>query len=570
MIYRYDQPVDMPVPELYDTGIMNAYLSAVKEQYDKGEKRLDDFISKYGDFKSPFAKDVQTWDDLTMGRINNIYNSLVEQGIDPLRSREGQAIMAQAIRQTPTATLNNLKQSATVGEEYLKNKAQLQAQGLYSQDLEDMFMKTPFQDWSTTSDGVFDRPSAIQYKDLHSITSPWFKGIDKKYNDALTKKKNDGYDYYTVDENDLRGVIQSNLDDFMATPYGKFYYKKAQDIVKRNNPSADQSTLDRLAKEKLYEDMIDRNSAQLREEKKINEYALANYNDKLQRARQEAEWKHQERMEVLKQDAKGNKGSADAQNYHQDLLMMGLYSLSGKNDYKDPNVKSSNKLNVIKNAKTNIYNRIKDLQGKGEKMVARVEQITAIPGSHESMSLIINRFGNTGATSTRKIRVHGSDQDGLILTPRQATTVISRTNWAANTAGSRIKTNSTSHKSIKKYMNFVNNKGERVGYDIVFVPAVYNNVATTVNNKGVAIQANRGKIYAVNKANEDDYKDLGTAYLPFNYTSATSRDGKSRTNEFVTNPAYSSAIDERENRVRKVLGMKNTDKGMNIGDYNGI
>ena len=54
MIYRYDQPVDMPVPELYDTGIMNAYLNAVKDQYESGEKRMDEYLSKYSDFTSPF------------------------------------------------------------------------------------------------------------------------------------------------------------------------------------------------------------------------------------------------------------------------------------------------------------------------------------------------------------------------------------------------------------------------------------------------------------------------------------------------------------------------------------
>jgi len=54
MFYGYEQPVDMPVPELYDTGIMQMYLQAVKDQYDKGEKRMEDFISKYGDFASPF------------------------------------------------------------------------------------------------------------------------------------------------------------------------------------------------------------------------------------------------------------------------------------------------------------------------------------------------------------------------------------------------------------------------------------------------------------------------------------------------------------------------------------
>nr|DAE42011.1 MAG TPA: hypothetical protein [Bacteriophage sp.] len=50
---------------------------------------MDEFASKYGNFTSPFAKDIQEWDRLTMGRINNIYNDLVSKGIDPLRSREG-------------------------------------------------------------------------------------------------------------------------------------------------------------------------------------------------------------------------------------------------------------------------------------------------------------------------------------------------------------------------------------------------------------------------------------------------------------------------------------------------
>lgn len=120
MIYRYDQPVDMPIPELYDTGLMQAYTQAIREQFEKGEKRLDEFASKYGNFTSPFAKDIQDWDRLTMGRINNIYNDLVSRGIDPLRSREGQAAMAQAIRQTPVGKLNMMLQSAEVGKSYQK------------------------------------------------------------------------------------------------------------------------------------------------------------------------------------------------------------------------------------------------------------------------------------------------------------------------------------------------------------------------------------------------------------------------------------------------------------------
>ena len=58
MIYGYETPVDMPIPELYDTGLMRDYINSAKTMYEKGEKQLDDFYSKYGGFTSPFEKDV--------------------------------------------------------------------------------------------------------------------------------------------------------------------------------------------------------------------------------------------------------------------------------------------------------------------------------------------------------------------------------------------------------------------------------------------------------------------------------------------------------------------------------
>ena len=261
----------MPVPELYDTGIMQMYLQAVKDQYDKGEKRMEDFISKYGDFASPFQKDVEAYHNLGMGRINDIYDQLVAQGIDPLRSREGQAVMARAIREAPKDKLNQLRQSAKVGEEYLKAKGELQSKGLFSQQMEDYFLKHPFEDWNTTEYGMFDRVSPIQYKDIHSITDDWFKHIDKKYNADLTKKKNDGYDYYTVDENDIKGIIKSNINDFLSSDYGKFYYDQAVKKARILNPNADENKIRSEAMNILDEDIVNRNSDYLKLDKKARQ-----------------------------------------------------------------------------------------------------------------------------------------------------------------------------------------------------------------------------------------------------------------------------------------------------------
>jgi hypothetical protein len=95
----------MPVPELYDTGIMNAYLNAVKDQYESGEKRMDEYLSKYSDFTSPFQQDVKDYDRLVYGRMNNLLDDLQKRGIDPLRSAEGRAAVARLIRTTPVGDI---------------------------------------------------------------------------------------------------------------------------------------------------------------------------------------------------------------------------------------------------------------------------------------------------------------------------------------------------------------------------------------------------------------------------------------------------------------------------------
>ena len=54
MIYGQDEAVRYPVKDLYDTGMMSMYIGAVKDEYERGIKEQEEFMSKYGDFISPF------------------------------------------------------------------------------------------------------------------------------------------------------------------------------------------------------------------------------------------------------------------------------------------------------------------------------------------------------------------------------------------------------------------------------------------------------------------------------------------------------------------------------------
>ena len=45
MVYAGDQWVQLPTRDLYDTQMMAMAISAAKDMYDRGEKKLDDFLN---------------------------------------------------------------------------------------------------------------------------------------------------------------------------------------------------------------------------------------------------------------------------------------------------------------------------------------------------------------------------------------------------------------------------------------------------------------------------------------------------------------------------------------------
>ena len=86
----------------------------------------------------------------------------------------------------------------------------------------------------------------------------------KKYDEELTKQKNDGYDYYTVSENDLRDVINGKIPDIINDGgLGSWYYYQALQKA-GGDPTK--------AMELFKDDIVSRNTDYLRIEPKVNEY----------------------------------------------------------------------------------------------------------------------------------------------------------------------------------------------------------------------------------------------------------------------------------------------------------
>ena len=228
MIYQYDQALPLPTKDLYDTQIMQMALATAKDMYERGEKRIDDFYEKYGDFYTPIAKDQETYNSY-IDNIRNVVNDLYSKGIDPLRSAEGRSVVADAIRKFPRQQVANIKQSAKNAEMFNKAKLALMQAGLYNPDMDPYNGGTP-EGWDTVGSGkIFDVLSPTPYKDLASFSEPYFKGL--KPNIKNESKNGISYSIESITEDDLRKVADSKYNDLINTQQGRLMYMRYKDLA---------------------------------------------------------------------------------------------------------------------------------------------------------------------------------------------------------------------------------------------------------------------------------------------------------------------------------------------------
>lgn len=257
MIHPYDSAVQMPNMDLYDTNMMQLYINAVQREYERGLQDQKEFLSKYGDFFSPFAKDVQNWDMNIMGPVMDMVDAFYKQGIDPARNPEARAMLQAQMRRIPYGEAAKMRYNAKMGEEYLKNRGAMAAKGLYDPDRELFALQqaglTPFEQWDS-SKGMWTRTSPSQYKSLFDITSPWFEGI-KPY--ELTKEQVEAFPGYKYDprykwmgvgRDKLLETTESQIPGWMGSEDAAYFRELARrelQLLGNNNPT-EQQVIDRL------------------------------------------------------------------------------------------------------------------------------------------------------------------------------------------------------------------------------------------------------------------------------------------------------------------------------------
>lgn len=279
MIYSKDQWIQLPTKDLYDSQIMLASINAARDMYEKGLQETKEFNKLYGDFTSPIARDVDYWYDNTLKPVRDAINYMYDKGIDPTRSAEGRALIQKLINQAPVAKLNQIRQSAKIADEYVKNRGTMQANGLYDPGFEQFALRDQYgrpvdlSTWSTIDDGTWERTAPYKYESLYDYTSPMFKDLKPH---ELTKAEvqsfgveyDPRYQYQGISKGDLERITGERIPGVQNETLYKYYRDRAADVVRKQYIAAGKNpaeiTQDEIDRQ-FVQDVIQANSARIME-----------------------------------------------------------------------------------------------------------------------------------------------------------------------------------------------------------------------------------------------------------------------------------------------------------------
>ena len=69
-----ETPIEMPSMGIYNTDLMKMYIAGVKDQYEKGQEEMKDFMKAYGDFYSDIPGATEAYNNMTIGGARDMIN----------------------------------------------------------------------------------------------------------------------------------------------------------------------------------------------------------------------------------------------------------------------------------------------------------------------------------------------------------------------------------------------------------------------------------------------------------------------------------------------------------------
>lgn len=338
MIYQYDQALQLPTVQLYDTQIMAMALNAAKDMYERGEQQVKDFQKAYGDFLTPITADQDWWNQNVTGKVRDAINQMYARGGDPLRNAQDRAQLSMLINNMPYGDMAFKRERAKNAEEYYKNMAALRLNDKYNEDFSKFLGEDPNQ-WATDYAGV---TSPTAFKTLKEATNDWYNNRTAR---TLSPNEVPGYDkrydYTGFLDSDLMNVAKGHTPGWQGSAISEYYRNIARLQIEargeKATPDKIEAQLQRNIADAQQEWLINpvksENKYELQQQSFRNSLALQHDQQKFQRdmAEQAAKDKlDQIRARYGAKDRNGGKDNIENQNYsltesiHHDLLFQGI------------------------------------------------------------------------------------------------------------------------------------------------------------------------------------------------------------------------------------------------------
>lgn len=211
MVNRYERPAEaqfintyapIPFEQLYQLG------SQAKAEVDLARNELASSLDKWSDFRSPSQTDTQTWYNETIGKIEPVVNELATN-LDLLKTAEGRARLRTAVNNVDRAKLSSLMQSRDALLQRQKIDQELMLSGRYNPEWHGM----DYTGYDTTRSGIFNDVSPLAYASIKDLTDKYVNNLKQSF-----IKKEGGYDYYGVTNEDIRRTLDQHRAGILATP----------------------------------------------------------------------------------------------------------------------------------------------------------------------------------------------------------------------------------------------------------------------------------------------------------------------------------------------------------------
>lgn len=312
MTYGLDEPVSIPMVQMYDTDMMKMYIAAAKGEYERAYQEQKDFAKEFGELYGPNANINKAYYDATKGAVNDAMNYLYQNGIDPLRSQEGRAYIAKVIRERPYAEIANLKAQNDAMRTYQKYRAEAMRNGTYDPDFEKFALggKT-LETWDPVSDGMWTREAPSKYSSLKDWTSNLFDNMQLEYDPELTAKAGGMYQVYSKSPQKMQQILNSNMQDMLKSDLGRYYLNMyGGDINALKN-----DIIDRNREYTQTDIRPDQVKLHLNDQAFQASEAAKNRAFQREQARQEHDWRMEE-LEAKAQNEAAKQGNKNKQEYN--------------------------------------------------------------------------------------------------------------------------------------------------------------------------------------------------------------------------------------------------------------